>query len=241
MTRPIPRTWRSSTRSGATDHRAPTGFRDGLAASGSWSLHVREVGHGAGGCVTRCTSMISRPRPTIRSTSPGRAAWSGNSARRVVVSGHVVTWQSSNCARSVLPAWPLKVISYIGDRTGIMPRNWWLTLAIRVPDGEVRVVTRYWVIRLDAPAAAGPRRAVGTSEARQSAPAAVRPPSRLCGPGSSLPPESMLRGEAPCGSCDPRIARASTRPGGHDVNTVVLILPPCVISFHPPGLALCSS
>ena len=176
-------------------------FRDGLAASGSWSLHVREVGHGAGGCVTRCTSIISRPRPTIRSTSPGRAAWSGNSARRVVVSGRVVTWQSSNCARSVLPAWPLKVISYVGDRTGIMPRNWWLTLVIRVPDGEVRVVTRYWVIRLDAMAAAGLRRAVGTSEARQPAPAAelpsgaaVRPPPRLCGPGSSLPPEIMLRG-----------------------------------------------
>ena len=165
------------------------------------SLHVNEVGHGADGCVTRCTSIISRPRPTIRSTSPGRAAWSGNSARRVVVSGHVVTWQSSNCARSVLPAWPLKVISYVGDRTGIMPRNWWLTLVIRVPDGVVRVVTRYWVIRLDAMAAAGLRRAVGTSEARQPAPAAelpsgaaVRPPPRLCGPGSSLSPEIMLRG-----------------------------------------------
>ena len=119
------------------------------------SLHVNEVGHGADGCVTRCTSIISRPRPTIRSTSPGRAAWSGNSARRVVVSGRVVTWQSSNCARSVLPAWPLKVISYVGDRTGIMPRNWWLTLVIRVLDGGVRVVTRYWVIRMDAMARPG--------------------------------------------------------------------------------------
>jgi len=29
----------------------------------------------------------------------------------VVVSGPVVTLQSSNCTRSVLPAWPLKVIS----------------------------------------------------------------------------------------------------------------------------------
>ncbi len=163
----------------STDHCPPTGFRDGLAASGSWSLHVREVGHGGGGCVTRCTSMISRPRPTIRSTSPERAAWSGNSARRVVVSGRVVTWQSSNCARSVLPAWPLKVISYVGDRTGIMPRNWWLTLAIRVPDGGVRVVTRYWVIRSDAMAAAGSRRAVGTSEARQPAPAARLPSGGL--------------------------------------------------------------
>jgi hypothetical protein len=67
----------------------------------------------------------------------------------------VVTWQSSNCARSVLPAWPLKVISYVGDRTGIMPRNWWLTLVIRVPDGVVRVVTRYWVIRMDAMARPG--------------------------------------------------------------------------------------
>jgi hypothetical protein len=153
--------------------------------------------------------MTSRPRPTIRSTSPGRAAWSGNSARSVVVSGRVVTWQSSNCARSVLPAWPLKVISYIGDRTGIMPRNWWLTLAIRVPDGGVRVVTRYWVIRLDSMAAAGPRRAVGTSKARQPAPAAelpsgaaVRPPPRLCGPGSSSPPEIMLRGAPAVASLD---------------------------------------
>jgi hypothetical protein len=87
------------------------------------------IDHGADGCVTRCTSMISSPRPTIRSTSPGSAAGSGISARRVVVSGLVVTVQSSNCACSVLPAWPLKVISYVRDRTGIMPRSWWLTLA----------------------------------------------------------------------------------------------------------------
>jgi hypothetical protein len=125
--------------------------------------------------VTRCTLMISRPRPTIRSTSSGRAAWSGSSARRVVVSGVVVTWQSSNCARSVLPAGPLKVISYVCDRTGNMPRSWWLTLAVRVPDSEVRVVTRYRVIGLAAVAAAGLHRAVGTSEAWQPAPAVELP------------------------------------------------------------------
>ena len=62
--------------------------------------------------------MISSPRPTIRSTSPQRAAGSGKSARRVVVSGVVVTSQSSNCARSVRPAWPLKVTSGYGGRTG---------------------------------------------------------------------------------------------------------------------------
>jgi biotin operon repressor len=78
----------------------------------AWALiGGREVGHGTAGCATRCTSMISSPRPTIRPISPERAAGSGNSARRVVVSGLVVTSQSSNCARSVLPAWPLKVIS----------------------------------------------------------------------------------------------------------------------------------
>jgi hypothetical protein len=138
--------------------------------------------------------MISRPSPTIRSTSSGRAAWSGSSARRVVVSRVVVTWQSSNCARSVLPAGPLKVTSYVCDRTGNMPRSWWLTLAVRVPGSEVRVVTRYRVIGLDAVAAAGLHRAVGISEAWQPAPAAelpsgaaVRPPSHLCRPGSSSP------------------------------------------------------
>ena len=52
-------------------------------------------------------------------------------------------------------AWPLKVISYVGDRTGTMPRNWWLTLVIRVPDGGVRVVTRSRVIRMDAMARPG--------------------------------------------------------------------------------------
>ena len=109
----------------STDHRPPTGLSRWLAASGSWSLQVREVGHGAGSCVTRFTLMISRPRPTIRSTSPARAAWSGNSARRVVVSGRVVTWQSSTCARSVLLAWA-ESDSYVGDRLGLS-RNWWLT------------------------------------------------------------------------------------------------------------------
>jgi hypothetical protein len=77
------------------------------------------LGHGPDTGVTRCTSMMTSPRPTIRCTSPERAAWSGSSARRIVVSGPVVTLHSSNCARSVLPAWPLKVISYVCGRTGI--------------------------------------------------------------------------------------------------------------------------
>ena len=174
------------------------------------SVRPVPIGRGADGCVTRCTLMISRPRPTIRSTSSGRAAWSGSSARRVVVSGVVVTWQSSNCARSVLPAWPLKVISYVCDRTGNMPRSWWLTLAVRVPHSEVRVVTRYRVIGLDAVAAAGLHRAVETSEAWQPAPQLncpvgllPAPPSRLCRPGSSSPREiTKLRGEPAVASLD---------------------------------------
>jgi MFS family permease len=85
--------------------------------------HRPEIGHGADGCVTRCTSVISSPRPTTRSTSPGRAAWSGSSARSVVVSGLVMTSQSSNCARSVLPAGPLKLMSYVSSRTGNTPRS----------------------------------------------------------------------------------------------------------------------
>ena len=70
---------------------------------------------------------------------------SGSSAWRVVVSGPVVTSQSSNCAHSVLPAWPKMVISYVRDRTGITPPSWWLTLAASVPGGGVRVVTRFRV------------------------------------------------------------------------------------------------
>jgi hypothetical protein len=78
------------------------------------------------------------------------------------VSGPMVTLQSSNCARSVLPAWPLKVISYVCGRTGITPRSRWLTLAVRVPGGAACVVTRCRVIRgLDAMAAAGPHRQEG--------------------------------------------------------------------------------
>src|SRR5215831_17656729 len=101
--------------------QAKTSYLGDLEKLASHLHYIQEIGHGADGYVTRCTSMISRPRPTIRSTSPGRAAWSGNSARRVVASGLVVTWQSSNCARSLLPAWPLKVISYVCDRTRSMP------------------------------------------------------------------------------------------------------------------------
>ena len=103
---------------GAMTVSSPSGMPHSRCQSAGVTLRVREIGHGADGRVTRCTSMISSPRPTIRSTSPGRAAWSGSSARRVVVSGLVVTWQSSNCARSVRPAWPVKVISYVCDRTG---------------------------------------------------------------------------------------------------------------------------
>jgi len=57
-----------------------------------------------GGGATRCMSITLSPRPVIRSTSPDRAAWSGSSARRVVVPGPTMTSQSSNSARSVEPA-----------------------------------------------------------------------------------------------------------------------------------------
>ena len=81
------------------------------AGDGRLPVRVRETGHGADGGVRSSTRLISSPSPAIRCTSPERAAWSGSSARRVVVSGPVVTLQSSNCARSVLSAWPVKVIS----------------------------------------------------------------------------------------------------------------------------------
>jgi hypothetical protein len=58
----------------------------------------------------------------------------------------VVTVQSSNCAHSVLPAWPVKVISYVYGRTGIVPRSRWLGLATSVHDRGVCGVTRSRVI-----------------------------------------------------------------------------------------------
>lgn len=77
------------------------------------------IRHGTDPSATRWTSITTSPRPTIRCTSPERAAWSDSSARRVVVSGPVVTLHSSNCARSVLPAWPRKVMSYVSRATGL--------------------------------------------------------------------------------------------------------------------------
>lgn len=82
-------------------------------------LVVCVIRHGTDPSATRWTSITTSPRPTIRCTSPERAAWSDSSARRVVVSGPVVTLHSSNCARSVLPAWPRKVISYVSRATGL--------------------------------------------------------------------------------------------------------------------------
>ncbi len=133
------------------DLPATSSHRGGLTLLAAWASGVRlrhpVIGHGPDPGVTRCTSVTTSPSPTIRCTSPERAAWSGSSARRVVVSGPVVTLQSSNCARSVLPAWPLKVTSYVCGRTGITPRSWWLTLAVRVPGARPSVVTRCRVIR----------------------------------------------------------------------------------------------
>ena len=84
---------------------------------------LREVSHGAGGGGTRRRYTTSSRRPVIRCTSPERAAGSGSSARRVVLPGPMVTSQSSNCARSTGPAWPVKVISYVRGRTRVTPRG----------------------------------------------------------------------------------------------------------------------
>ncbi len=77
--------------------------QDGAAAPGSCP-RARPRPQSSGGGATRCMSITLSPRPVIRSTSPVRAAWSGSSARRVVVPGPTVTSQSSNSARSVEPA-----------------------------------------------------------------------------------------------------------------------------------------
>ena len=70
----------------------------------------------------------------IRSTSPARAASSGSSARRVVLSGPTRTSQSSNSALSPAPAWPAKVISYICDCTRTLLAVW-LIRALSLPGG----------------------------------------------------------------------------------------------------------
>src|SRR5580704_997849 len=72
------------------------------------------------GSATRLTSITSSPRLLIRSISPDRAPRSGSSVRRVVVPGPIVTSQSSNSARSVVPARPRNVISYVCDCTGLL-------------------------------------------------------------------------------------------------------------------------
>lgn len=51
----------------------------------------------------------------MRWMSPDSAHWSGSSARRVVTLGPLVTWQSSNSARTVGLARPAKEISYVRD------------------------------------------------------------------------------------------------------------------------------
>ena len=62
------------------------------------------------------------------------------------MSGPVVTLQSSNCARSVLSAWPVKVISYVCGRTVITPQSRWLTLPPAFLAAGFCVVTRCRVI-----------------------------------------------------------------------------------------------
>ena len=57
--------------------------------------------------------ITSSPSPVIRARSWLSAGGSGSSARKVVVSGSVVIWQSSNAAASMGPAHPAKVISYV--------------------------------------------------------------------------------------------------------------------------------
>jgi hypothetical protein len=61
------------------------------------------------------------------------------------VSGPVLTLQSSNCARSVLSARPVKVISYVSGRTDYASQSV-VDATASVPGGGICVVTRYWVI-----------------------------------------------------------------------------------------------
>ena len=91
--------------------------------------------------------MTSSPRPVIRMTSPLRAAWSGSSARRVVLPGSTMTSQSSNSARKVLPACPAKVISYVCGRANVTPRRVLVQVVASVPGGRCRVITHRRVTR----------------------------------------------------------------------------------------------
>src|SRR6266516_4871664 len=118
--------------------------------AGRWNRdrpHVCEKGHCSGGGAIRCMWTTSSPRPVIRSTSPERAAWSGSSARRVVVASPTVTWQSSFLARSAEPAWRMEVISYVCVCIG---SGLAVCLGLRtasVPNGEVSVITHSGVTR----------------------------------------------------------------------------------------------
>ena len=95
----------------------PSVTRQLRASSPAHGWHV-PVYFPAGGA-TRLTSITSSPRLLIRSISPARAPRSGSSARRVVVPGPMVTSQSSNSVRSVVPACPRNVISYVCPCTGL--------------------------------------------------------------------------------------------------------------------------
>ena len=60
----------------------------------------------------------------------------------------MLTWQSSNAARSVVPAWPVKVISYVRDRNmSHAPSQRLSGRAASVPGGGVCVSTLSRVIQ----------------------------------------------------------------------------------------------
>ena len=86
--------------------------------------------------------MTSSPRLLIRSISPDKAPRSGSSARRVVVPGPIVTSQSSNSARSVVPACPKKVISNVWDCTGYRLPVFSLIRISSVPGDRIHLVNK---------------------------------------------------------------------------------------------------
>jgi len=87
---------------------------------------MREIGHGPDGGVSRRTSMTTSPRPAIRCM---RAAWSGSSARRAVVSGPVVD---------------LSVVELFAQRSACMAADGDLICVVAL--GQRLVLQRHFVI-----------------------------------------------------------------------------------------------
>ena len=69
----------------------------------------------------------------MRWMSPDSAHWSGSSACRIVTFGPLVTWQSSNSARTAGLARPAKEISYVRDPGNGGALSAWFVCGVSVP------------------------------------------------------------------------------------------------------------